>query len=186
MNWTAGIFRTLDWNLYNGDWIKSKSKGWSVDKNRRSKLKRAFNIKNLVWPQYVGRKTRLELGHHCGEQKNCEHRVELKTCDLGFRQNICIKICTDKLEQCNRFFTLSHESVQFLKKYKTELSGWVFLILSNFFQRNNRSPGLDFHSKMSFRTLKFGDRTISYDAGLNLVQNEGKTRLYYTCSFTVK
>lgn len=27
---------------------------------------------------------------------------------------------------------------------------------------------------MSFRTLKFGDRTISYDAGLNLVQNEGK------------
>lgn len=49
---------------------------------------------------------------------------------------------------------------------------------------------------MSFRTLRFGDRTISYDAGLNLVQNEGKTdllfmtwngcvRLYYTCSFTV-
>ncbi len=28
---------------------------------------------------------------------------------------------------------------------------------------------------MSFRTLRFGDRTISYDAGLNLVESEGKT-----------
>ena len=27
---------------------------------------------------------------------------------------------------------------------------------------------------MSFRTLRFGDRTISYDAGLNLAESEGK------------
>ena len=27
---------------------------------------------------------------------------------------------------------------------------------------------------MSFRTLRFGDRTISYDAGLNLAESQGK------------
>jgi len=33
--------------------------------------------------------------------------------------------------------------------------------------------------KMSFRTLKFGDRTISYDAGLDLVEREGETNAVY-------
>ena len=34
---------------------------------------------------------------------------------------------------------------------------------------------------MSIRTLRFGDRTISYDTGLNLAENDGqgKTKLYF-------
>ena len=35
----------------------------------------------------------------------------------------------------------------------------------------------NFGSDMSFRTLRFGDRTISYDAGLDLVGREGKRKI---------
>ena len=41
---------------------------------------------------------------------------------------------------------------------------------------------------MSFRTLRFGDRTISYDAGLNLAESQGKLERFIQmldCIYTI-
>ena len=32
---------------------------------------------------------------------------------------------------------------------------------------------------MSIRTLRFGDRTISYDTGLNLAENDGQGKTHF-------